>query len=170
MKICINCKQEKRFEEFKPKGDGSTRLSSYCKPCCVILKREYRRTERGRELQRAAVRRYREKNHECLLVAEAKRRQTPAYKRYVQEHHLQKTYGITRAQKAQMYKDQKGCCAACGDPFETVKATHTDHIHGTKIVRGLLCRDCNIALGLVKDEIRRLQALIIYLERFNANP
>jgi hypothetical protein len=170
MKICINCKQEKRFDEFKSKHDGSNRLSSYCKPCCVTLKREYRATDQGRKLQNEAVRKYRVKNRERLLVSEAKRRQTPAHKKYVREYHLQKTYGITLAEKDQMFLDQKGCCASCGDIFESVKATHTDHIHGTKIVRGLLCRNCNIALGLVKDDIKRLHALITYLERFSAHP
>ena len=100
-----------------------------------------------------------------LLIAEEKRRQSPTYKQYVREHHLQKNYGITVAQKEQLFRDQKGCCAACNDSFETTKSTHVDHIHETKIIRGLLCRNCNIALGLVNDEIKRLHALISYLER-----
>ena len=39
-----------------------------------------------------------------------------------------------------------------------------DHIHGTNIVRGLLCRKCNLALGLFGEELNTLRKAIEYLE------
>lgn len=39
-----------------------------------------------------------------------------------------------------------------------------DHCHITNKVRGLLCRDCNFALGLFKDNINNLTNAIKYLE------
>jgi recombination endonuclease VII len=65
-------------------------------------------------------------------------------------------------------------CFACG--AEDVELA-IDHDHACcpstrkacgDCVRGLLCHDCNKALGLVKDDIARLRALIAYLERWEA--
>ncbi|KKM72361.1 hypothetical protein LCGC14_1421320, partial [marine sediment metagenome] len=38
-----------------------------------------------------------------------------------------------------------------------------DHCHKTGIVRGLLCKSCNLTLGFVKDDVDLLQGLINYL-------
>jgi hypothetical protein len=49
-------------------------------------------------------------------------------------------------------------CAACGQP-ETRKRNGVliklavDHDHETDIVRGLMCSNCNTALGLLKDSL-----------------
>jgi hypothetical protein len=39
-----------------------------------------------------------------------------------------------------------------------------DHCHQTGKVRGLLCRDCNLSIGHMKDSVERLKAAIKYLE------
>jgi len=44
------------------------------------------------------------------------------------------------------------------------KKLFVDHDHKTKIVRGLLCRKCNIGLDYFKDNIISLQRVIKYLE------
>lgn len=38
-----------------------------------------------------------------------------------------------------------------------------DHCHNSKQVRGLLCRDCNLALGMFKDSIEFLKNAINYI-------
>lgn len=68
-------------------------------------------------------------------------------------------YGITEADYNAMALAQEGCCAACGD----AKPLAIDHDHATGKVRGLLCRECNIALGLVLDDGTRLRRLLEYL-------
>ena len=44
---------------------------------------------------------------------------------------------------------------------------HIDHveINGQKIVRGLLCANCNTALGKFKDDSETLKAALEYLQR-----
>lgn len=42
---------------------------------------------------------------------------------------------------------------------------HFDHDHETGEFRGWLCRQCNMALGLLKDDPLRLEALARYLRR-----
>lgn len=45
-------------------------------------------------------------------------------------------------------------------PIEDLKI---DHCHQHDRVRGLLCHNCNVALGLVKDNPRTLENLAAYL-------
>ena len=43
---------------------------------------------------------------------------------------------------------------------------HIDHDHETGAYRGVLCANCNKALGLVNDNIETLQGLVAYLAYF----
>ncbi len=40
-----------------------------------------------------------------------------------------------------------------------------DHCHDSRVVRGLLCNACNIAIGLLDDDAARLNAAADYLRR-----
>ena len=57
-----------------------------------------------------------------------------------------------------------GKCAACGSTDRLC----IDHDHQTNEVRGLLCHNCNTALGLVGDNLDTLSNLITYLRTFNS--
>jgi hypothetical protein len=77
---------------------------------------------------------------------------------------------ITEEEYLQMVKAQEGVCAICGNPEtaskgEIVNRLAVDHDHSTGVIRGLLCRHCNTALGLFKDSLTRLQAATVYLSR-----
>jgi hypothetical protein len=67
-----------------------------------------------------------------------------------------------------LFKAQKGLCAICGlpSPDETRLGVDHDHLSGKN--RGLLCDPCNMAIGLLKDEVSRLQAAIEYLNRYRS--
>jgi hypothetical protein len=41
-----------------------------------------------------------------------------------------------------------------------------DHDHKTGKIRGLLCYNCNLAIGNAFDDIARLMAMIRYLEAY----
>lgn len=76
-------------------------------------------------------------------------------------------YGISGWLYIGMYLEQHGRCALCN-----VKASalgpdrfHVDHCHKTGRVRGLLCRLCNGALGLLKDNKETVNGINEYLER-----
>jgi len=72
---------------------------------------------------------------------------------------LKKKYGMTPGDYSQMWKKQKGRCVICKQPVKL----HVDHNHKTGKVRGLLCSNCNTALGSFKDNIGILQNAIKYL-------
>lgn len=72
-------------------------------------------------------------------------------------------YGLTPEQYDRMAVEQEGACAACRVVTDELQV---DHCHESGLVRGLLCRNCNSALGHAQDDVLRLQALIGYLDRF----
>ena len=50
--------------------------------------------------------------------------------------------------------------------MERKQSEHVDHDHMTGEVRGVLCFNCNQALGNARDDIVVLQGLIDYLNRY----
>lgn len=77
-------------------------------------------------------------------------------------------YGITLEEFNQLLEKQGGRCAICGTdkPSGRHNSFHVDHCHGTNKVRGLLCSNCNQALGLFNDNIDALRNAAKYLRRF----
>ena len=51
-------------------------------------------------------------------------------------------------------------CDLCGD---YMSKKNIDHCHSTNKVRGVLCTNCNTALGKFKDDIELLKKAINYL-------
>jgi len=73
-------------------------------------------------------------------------------------------YKITAEDYDIMFAKQKGCCAICGrHQKELVKGLCVDHNHKTGKIRGLLCTDCNIGIGMFKDDLEMLQRAVKYL-------
>lgn len=64
-----------------------------------------------------------------------------------------------------LYEQQDGRCEGCSDPLLPGQATHVDHNHTTGKVRCLLCRTCNMGLGLLKDSPEILRRLASMVER-----
>lgn len=77
---------------------------------------------------------------------------------------LLKKYGLTREQFAQMKQHQKGKCAICSCDLVDGKMTCVDHCHSTGKIRGILCANCNVALGHFKDSIPLIESAICYLK------
>ena len=82
--------------------------------------------------------------------------------------HLLQRYGLTAEGYNQIERRQKGLCAICRRPASrngrSGTRLHVDHNHKTKHVRGLLCYNCNSAVGLFQDSPKILKAAIRYLE------
>lgn len=78
-------------------------------------------------------------------------------------------YGITAEQYSAMLSNQDGSCAGCSRKVQY--NLYIDHDHACcqgnqscgRCVRGLLCFECNSALGLLKDNLSTLGSLCDYL-------
>lgn len=86
-----------------------------------------------------------------------------------QEKYLKRTYGITYKTYIEMQKEQNSLCKICNGVGFKMKPGQSimlvvDHCHTTGKVRGLLCHNCNRALGLLKDSVANLNSAIIYLQ------
>lgn len=77
-------------------------------------------------------------------------------------------YGVSQADYDRMLAEQGGVCKICGgiSKGESFTALAVDHDHKTGLVRGLLCRACNAALGQMEDDPALLRAAAAYLESF----
>lgn len=56
-------------------------------------------------------------------------------------------------------------CEVCGDATEPRR--HVDHNHSTGEVRGVLCGNCNRALGVLGENVQRILNLADYAARVN---
>ena len=82
----------------------------------------------------------------------------------VRQYQLKSKYGLSIDGYEQMLAKQGGKCAICSTKDPGKPKFSVDHCHTTGAVRGLLCDQCNTALGKFYDEIERLKSAIRYLE------
>ena len=83
--------------------------------------------------------------------------------------YLQRTYGFSWKEYQEMYEKQEGKCGVCGSEGFTMAEHHkiklvVDHDHTTGRVRGLLCHNCNRALGLLHDDVDALNKAIEWIK------
>ncbi|MFD6286887.1 endonuclease VII domain-containing protein [Streptomyces sp. NPDC060205] len=80
--------------------------------------------------------------------------------------HLKRHYGMTEAERDEMVASQKGLCVIC----LKAPAVHVDHCHETGRVRGVLCFNCNSAIGKLGDDPDAVRRAAAYLEGSSWKP
>lgn len=125
--------------------------------------------DRAKFLARRRGLRYYHKNHEkvkAAMRARANARWAKMNKTERRDAKLRETLGITLAQWNQMFESQGRRCAICrtnGHDVIGKNPWHTDHCHTSQKVRGILCKYCNTALGLLSDNLKIISACMDYL-------
>ena len=110
--------------------------------------------------------------HTCIACSYERRaayKDTPSGRqkhRDTERKKVLKQYGLTLTDYEILLAGQGYCCTTCGTPHTDAPKgrLHIDHCHSTGKVRGLLCSQCNTALGLVQDDVELLRRLAEYLE------
>lgn len=92
------------------------------------------------------------------------------------ESNIKRTYGISLQQYNEMNESQGGLCAICKNPEtlmrrDKIPPLSIDHCHkrekeGVMLIRGLLCKKCNSAISLMKDDPEILKNAVLYLEKY----
>jgi len=155
---CGACSSKDDFTNDKNRSDGK---HPWCKSCARDGKRRSMANPKARDRMREYQRLWaRKPENRAKNLA---RQKTDAGKAGKRRAKLKAKYGLTEAQYIEMLSRQEGVCAVCRDAFLSPKHTHTDHCHKSGRVRGILCHNCNRALGAVKDSPKILRSLISYL-------
>ena len=143
LKTCSCCNKSLPWENFSYKiFEGNRYLRSKCKDC------SYTAWNKWAELHPE----YKDKK------LESDRKAHHSYKRYYR-------HGITGEQYAIIEEVQNKVCAICNQPSKDGSKLSIDHNHKTNEVRGLLCKECNRALGLFGDSINTLENALNYLKQ-----
>ena len=80
------------------------------------------------------------------------------------EKNLKTNYGLTVAKYEAILKSQGGKCKICSTTScDTGRRFAVDHCHTSGKIRGLLCQNCNTALGGFKDRVRVMLKGMLYL-------
>lgn len=80
--------------------------------------------------------------------------QREAWQRNGLSQTLRKRYGLTLEAEQLMLEKQDGRCALCRNPLsDDRRRRHIDHVHGTKVVRGIVCSACNTRRIPVLEEL-----------------
>lgn len=174
LKICITCNQSLLLDQFskdKSKKDGfnprckncfnSQRRASWPDKRKTVLSARRKEYHENIEFYRAQKRKSAEKNKDSRNAkVRADRRTKPLkYKNYA----LKKNFGITLEIYDIMAASQNGVCKICKRP-NGYKNLAVDHSHESGKIRGLLCENCNKALGMFQDSTEILQSAIKYLK------
>lgn len=156
-RLCTLCQKIKPVSQFavsrkltKIAGIATLRFRGECKDCQRLRNQAWRLA--NVEAYRA---RYRE----------ARRKRTPEQKL---KWLLKQEYGLTLEDYQRMMAAQDGRCAICREtpaPQKYKTGFHVDHCHTTGRIRGLLCHNCNVSIGHLKEDLVRIRALLAYLER-----
>jgi len=77
------------------------------------------------------------------------------------------SYNITLLKYEELLSSQNYKCAICLEKCASGRRLSVDHDHNTGRVRGLLCLNCNRAIGNFKEDVNSIKNAITYLERYS---
>lgn len=166
MKICTKCLQEKPMTAYSKDSRNSDGFKCMCKECINEYKRSWERS--NPEIKAKAKARCIEWNKKNRKKSrENSKKYRIENKKRNRNKELMKKYGIDLMDYDSLYSYQNGKCAICQKscPSRGPDCLFVDHEHvGNMEVRGLLCRNCNTGIGMLKDDIQNLKNAIKYLE------
>lgn len=137
---CRKCKEIKEINFFSKKSKSKRGYSYICKKC----HNEYSRNT------------WYKNNSEKQIKSSAKWKSKNKFKC------LARKYNSTESFISELFQKSNHKCECCGLQDANL---NIDHCHTSGIIRGLLCGNCNKALGFVFDNKDTLRNMIKYLSR-----
>jgi len=156
-KICSNCKLEKPLNEFSKEKSNKDGYTYNCKVCRNKKYNDWAKNNKDKVREKNAKNsEIRKKYYQSDVGVESSRRT-----------HLKRKFDITLEYYNEKLKEQCGVCDICKQPetYGINKFLSVDHCHINNEIRGLLCNNCNRAIGLLKDNIIVLENAINYLKK-----
>jgi hypothetical protein len=185
-------KPHENFQNKGRNAAGNIKRSSVCKDCSSVLKRRFKLLYGADGQKQCSICahyldwdcfRKRRANGKTYLHSSCKTCNKIKWDKWVENnkenyqkikkqgqnllHHKHKKYerrGITKEQYEFVFEAQGGVCAICEQSSKDNQSLAMDHNHKTNEFRGLLCKECNRALGLFRDNIDVLTNAVTYLK------
>lgn len=176
-KTCKGCLETKKLEEFHYRNKKPI---SQCK--CCVRKVNNDNYSKNRQKRKDYKKSYYLDNKEAISVdkienykkdpkkhIEASKVWYQNNKGRVRDLSLQRNYGIDLETYNEMFRKQEGKCATCSThQSELKRSLCVDHDHETSEIRGLLCDSCNRSIGLLKENLKTISNVIVYLKKYGA--
>lgn len=165
-KQCSKCKETKHVNEFYPDACKASKLCSYCKVCSKAKTKQYNKDniEYVREAAKIKSREYRKKNREkCNATARNWYKNNSIKGIKSSLNYKYKQYGTSYDEMQKLKETIGHRCQICKEKTDLA----VDHCHTTNKFRGLLCKPCNSAIGLLKEDPAILESAINYINKWN---
>lgn len=176
-KTCSRCKTTQplgHFHIYKPTTTNpNRRVNSWCRNCQSIYRRDYYEKHHPKAVRgpycdgvaaRAKLSNTELRQHSIATVRDWWMALSPeARTRLNRRKKLLKRYGMSLADWDKLYALQGGKCLICRRSPKAERDFHVDHDHLTDKVRGLLCMQCNTALGNLEENVERFKRATQYL-------
>lgn len=91
----------------------------------------------------------------------AKRGRSP--RGYDKRRQLKHKFGVSLQWYDEQVLIQGGVCYVCKRPPASNKSLCVDHNHSTGEIRKLLCHNCNVSLGMLKEDVDIMKSMIEYV-------
>ncbi len=147
-KICSKCKKRKDVKLFSKNPKLLCGYNSWCKQCENDQAKKWYWNNRHKVLKKSKDLKFQQERLNYGLL----------YR-----------YNISLEKYNELLKKQNSVCAICKNSESSkhqngkIKRLSVDHDHRTERIRGLLCMNCNIAIGKLNEDIKLFQKAIDYL-------
>jgi hypothetical protein len=170
VKKCNQCNRRKSFDKFYKRHDSPDGHQYKCKDCIAgyLGARNYEAKYDHIKLTCSTC-----KIEKSKYDFYPDKRQSTGFRPQCKDCNrntvLKKKFGITLQQYEDMLQSQNFGCAICQLQWSRSMDIrfHVDHNHSTGTVRGILCSNCNTALGLLKENESIFHRALQYLKERN---
>ena len=172
LKFCKLCSETKSIDMFYKKNNST----HYACKDCFKKKALLRYTENKNIILKGLKDNYNKevcKKKNKLQHEKHREKRLLSMKKYyseVKKPSRLKFYGFNSNEEFEKYiEDIDSKCEICSEEldFNSKFKVHCDHQHSSGIFRGVLCNKCNMAIGLMNDNVFNLKKAIDYLNERN---
>jgi hypothetical protein len=154
---------KEKYQRYRDKEIEQARTYRQTHKETVRAKDRERYQEHKEERNASSKRHYADHRQEYIDMAEKWHREHPEKANgYYRKYHTGCSPELFQA----FNEKQGGKCAICGGVNDRGHALCADHDHETGIIRGLLCRTCNLGIGHLRDDPTLMRKAAEYIDSF----
>jgi hypothetical protein len=167
-KRCIKCGVLKPLSEFTFHNRNKGQHRNFCHECEKKWISQYHKTPQGKGKRKEWVEQNRAKIEAYKQIYKTDPVRRAKSKAYQRGRWLRENFNMSVDDDMVLYERQDGKCAICKSTEASNNGRRknfcVDHDHETGKVRGLLCHNCNVSVGLMKESPELFRRAAAYLE------